>query len=68
MNPTGLILVAVGAFSIAGSVANWDFFFNSRKAWLIVRLFGRQGARIFYGLLGTTIATIGLLVTFGIFG
>ena len=67
MNPAGLILVAVGAFSVAGSIGNWDFMFNSRKAWLIVRLLGRQGARIFYGLLGATVATIGLLITFGVF-
>ncbi len=65
MNPVGLIFVVIGAFTILGSVKNWDIIFNSRKAWLIVKIFGRQGARIFYGLLGIFLTVVGLLMTFG---
>lgn len=66
MDPAGLILMAAGVFSIAGAALDWDFFINSRKARLFVSLFGRNGARIFYGLLGTVITVIGLLITLGV--
>ncbi len=66
MNPAGLILMAAGVFSITGAALDWDFFINSRKARLFVSLFGRNGARIFYGLLGTVITVIGLLITLGV--
>lgn len=66
MNPLGLLLVAAGAFSICGAAFDWDWFINSRRAWLFVTLFGRNGARVFYGLLGTVLAVLGLLVTLGI--
>lgn len=66
MNPAGLILMAAGVFSIAGAARDWDFFINSRKARFFVSLFGRNGARIFYGLLGTVITVIGLLITLGV--
>lgn len=66
MNPAGLILVAAGIFAVSGAALNWDWFFNSRKARLFVSIFGRSGARFFYGLLGTVITVLGLLLTLGI--
>jgi len=66
MNPFGLILVAFGIFSICGAVFDWDWFINSRKARFFVAIFGRTGARIFYGILGLVIIVIGVLVTLGI--
>lgn len=66
MNPLGLLFVAAGAFSILGAAMDWDFFMNSRRAWLIVKIFGRNGARVFYGLLGAGIAVLGILFTLGI--
>lgn len=62
MNLIGLIFVAAGIFCILGAVLNWDWFINSRKARLIVKLLSRNGARIFYGLLGAGIVTYGILV------
>jgi hypothetical protein len=41
-----------GILTIAASIFNWDFFFEDRKAYIFVKIFGRQGARIFYSLLG----------------
>jgi Immunity protein 17 len=55
-----LLVIAAGAFTLAGSLKNWDWFFNNRRARLIVAIFGRNGARIFYGLLG------GLLIVGGL--
>lgn len=66
MNPAGLFLMAAGIFSIAGAALDWDWFITSRKARLFVSLFGRDGARIFYGLLGTVVTVIGLLITLGV--
>ena len=66
MNPVGLILVAAGIFSICGAAFDWDWFINSYKARIFVAIFGRTGARIFYGILGTAIVVIGALITFGI--
>ena len=31
---------------------DYDWFMNSGKAWIFVKLFGRDGARVFYILLG----------------
>ena len=56
----GLLIAGAGAFSIAGAAGDWDFFMNHRKARLFVALFGRQGARMFYGLLGSGLVLGGL--------
>ncbi|MBP6408047.1 MAG: immunity 17 family protein [Fusobacteriaceae bacterium] len=62
----GIFFVLAGLFSILGAVKNWDFFMNNRKAYIWVKLFGRNGARIFYGILGFVIAIIGLGISVGI--
>ena len=64
--PMALLLVLCGLFAIAAGVLDWDWFMNHRKAMVFVSLLGRNGARVFYCLLGLIIAVIGLLVTFGI--
>ncbi len=62
----GIFFVLVGLFSILGAIKNWNFFMNNRKAYIWVKLFGRNGARIFYGILGFVIAIIGLGISVGI--
>lgn len=42
-----LLLFLGDVFSIAGGVFNWDWFMNDHKAYMAVKLFGRNGARIF---------------------
>lgn len=64
--PLGLFFIFAGLFAIAGSLLDWDWFMNNRKAKIFVKLFGRNGARIFYCLLGLAIAVLGFLITFGI--
>jgi hypothetical protein len=66
MNPVGLIFVAAGLFSICGAAFDWDFFINSRKTQFFVSIFGRNGARIVYGILGRVIVVMGALITLGI--
>ena len=57
-----ILLAAVGLFSIAGALFDWDFFMTSRRATLFVRLLGRQGARVFYLLLGMTIIVMSIVI------
>ncbi len=66
MNLFGLFFVAAGVFSLLGGVCNWEWFMNLRKARFIVTIMSRNGARIFYGILGFLFIVFGLIVTMGI--
>ena len=66
MNPMGLLLVACGLFSAAGAVMDWDWFMNHRKARFMTSIFGRNGARAFYVILGLVLVVLGTLITAGI--
>ena len=57
-----IIFLAAGAFSVAGGAFNWDFFMKSRRAAIFVKIFGRNGARIFYVVLGAALMTLGVLL------
>lgn len=46
------ISIAGGLFALLGSIFNWAFFFENRRAQLFTDLLGRTGARIFYAFLG----------------
>ena len=61
-----IIIIALGAFSLAGGVYNWDWFMNNYKAKPFMTLFGRTGTRIIYGFIGVfviAIAVVFLVVT-----
>ena len=64
MFPAALIMVAIGAFALAGAIFDWDWFMNHYKARIIVKLLTRTGARIFYGIFGCVIIILGLLFLF----
>ena len=66
MNLWGLVFVAIGIFSVCGAFLNWDWFMEARKARFIVSIIGRNGARIFYGLLGTGLVVLGVLGMTGV--
>ncbi len=59
MNLFAILFLFGGLFSIAGAAADWDWFMNHRKAQFFVSLFGRNGARVFYMLLGLVLACLG---------
>jgi small neutral amino acid transporter SnatA (MarC family) len=65
MDPVWIVCVLVGIFSIAGAWFNWNWFMNNSRAQGIVELLGRQGARIFYGVFGALIASIGIFMMLG---
>ena len=51
----------IGVLTIAAALLDWDWFFKNRRAKFFVDTFGRNGARIFYALLGVAIIVIGFL-------
>jgi len=55
----GFLLVPVGIFAVAGGMFDWTFFMTNRRARKFVWLFGRGGARFFYGILGGGLAGAG---------
>jgi Immunity protein 17 len=57
----GLLVLGAGAFTITASVQNWEWFFTNARARLLVGLLGRQGARVFYGVLGAALAVGGVI-------
>lgn len=52
----------IGGFSILCSVKNYDWFFRARRARVIDNLMGRNGARIFYTVLGVIFIIAGIVV------
>ena len=55
-------MFACAAFTIICAVGNWDWFMNHSKARLWINLFGRDGARIFYILVGLGLAGLGIMM------
>ena len=55
-----LLGAACGIFCIVCAAMNWDWFMNSRKARFMCNLLGRNGARIFYAILGAAITALGV--------
>jgi len=62
----GWVIAATGGFAICGAALDLEFFMNHRKARAFVRMFGRNGARLFYGLLGCGLVVFGVLLGLGI--
>jgi small neutral amino acid transporter SnatA (MarC family) len=58
------IFVVAGSISLIAAIFNFDWYFQSRKASTAVHWFGRNGARIFYGLLGLALIASGILFFF----
>ncbi len=65
MDYGGLFFVAIGTFTILGAILNWEWFMNSRKAAFMVKILTRNGARIFYGVVGLALVVLGTLGTTG---
>jgi hypothetical protein len=62
----GYLMVAAGLFVLAGSVFNWDWYWERRRTQVWVDLFGRTSARIFYAVLGLVIMAGGVLIATGV--
>ena len=60
----GILIVLGGIYCVWCAYKNYDWFMGHSKAWLPVKLFGRNGARIFYMIVGTviTLAGVGIII------
>ncbi|MDR2119001.1 MAG: immunity 17 family protein [Tannerellaceae bacterium] len=58
------LFVLSGAVSLTVAAGNFDWFFRSRQTATFVYRLGRNGARIFYGLLGIALIAAGILFFF----
>lgn len=65
MNWIGLLIVAIGLFTVCGALFDWVFYMNNYKARFFVTVLGRTGARVFYGLLGIGPVVVGVMATAG---
>lgn len=53
-----LSMLIGGIFCLCIAVFNWDFFFDTPQVELFIRLFGRNGGRLFYALIGVVLIFI----------
>ena len=56
-----LFAILCGVFSIFCAVRDYDWFMENHRAWLFVKLLGRNGARVVYILLGLFLIAFGLI-------
>lgn len=59
-----ILFLLAGIMALLASIRNWDWFFNSHNASFIVRNFGRNRARLFYGILGFILIVMSLVVRY----
>lgn len=57
---TGMLLIPIGIFAIAGAHFSWRFFMGSGRARRFVFLFGHSGARMVYAAIGGGLVGVGL--------
>ena len=56
LNVIAAIMFAIlGVLSISAAIFNFKWFFTSENGKLFVKLFGKKGARIFYGIVGVLV-------------
>ena len=62
MSAGAVVVLAVlsGIFVLVAVISDWNWFFEHPKAKFFVNAFGRNGARLFYGVLGCALLLIGL--------
>jgi len=56
----------IGIFALFCAATDQDWFMRSRKAQFFVNIFGRNGARVFYGILGVFFIVLGLCSIAGV--
>ncbi len=51
-----------GLLCIAAAVCDWDWFFDNYRARPFVKLLGRNGARVFYAILGALLMILVFMI------
>ncbi len=62
-----ILFIVVGVFILIVSIMNWDWYFDSTKAQRLIRLIGRTGTRIFYGIISLLLIIFGVCSITGVF-
>lgn len=60
-----VFFIIIGLITVLACVFNWEFFFEHNKAQSLLKKFGRNGARIVYGILGALILVLGIFLLLG---
>jgi small neutral amino acid transporter SnatA (MarC family) len=58
----GIVILLAGLFSIVCAAFDFDWFMNNRRASLFVKIFKRNGARVFYIVLGIVLCIMGVAI------
>jgi hypothetical protein len=58
----GIIILLAGLFSIICAAFDFNWFMNNHRASLFVKLFKRNGARVFYIVLGIVLCIMGIVI------
>lgn len=62
----GLVLAAMGAWSLIGAALDLEFFLGNYPASVWVGLLGRQVARVCYMVLGVVLIGLGIVIGLGL--
>lgn len=55
-----ILFIVLGLFSLVAAIWNIDWYFQTDGARMFVRRMGRNGARVFYALLGLALVACGV--------
>ncbi len=64
----GIVIILCGLFLLAACFFNWDWYFNVNKARMLIKLIGRTGARIVYGIFAVIFIIGGIAAMCGFMG
>jgi hypothetical protein len=58
----GIVILIAGLFSIVCAAFDFDWFMNNPRASIFVKMFKRNGARVFYIVLGIVLCIMGIVI------
>lgn len=59
------LMLCLGALIFVAAITNWDWYFKQRRAQTMIKLMGRNGARVLYAVLGLLFVVFAWMVLNG---
>lgn len=59
-----IFILAMGFYMLLGAVCNWNSLLTGIKEEHMAKLIGKTGVRIFYGIMGSLLIVIGIMMFF----
>jgi len=56
-----LLMMLVGVLCMCGGIFDWAWMINGRRTWLIRKIFGYMGARVYYVVSGMVLVFLGMI-------